>query len=90
MPTDETNVAERSRVVFDCMNAFARSGGCIPVNATQTVLRIGGYGVPNPEEVDALIAELTLADEQPDAIGALALEPPGRFIAGSPAIFSQI
>lgn len=90
VPSDESNVAERSRVVFDWINAYALSGGYIPVNATQTVLRIGGYGVPNPEEVDALIAELTLADEQPDAIGVLALEPPGPFIAGSLASFSQI
>ncbi|MFM1896037.1 MAG: hypothetical protein RLZZ385_1111, partial [Pseudomonadota bacterium] len=89
-PSDNSSVAERSRLVFDWINAYALSGGYIPVNATQTVLRIGGYGLPSPEEVDDLIAELALVDEEPQAIGPLALEPPGPFIAGSLATFTQI
>ena len=60
-----TNVAARSRLVYDWINAYALAGNYVPVNATQTVLRIGGYGQPQPQEVDELIAELTLGDEQP-------------------------
>jgi hypothetical protein len=89
-PSTENNVAARSRLVYDWINAYALAGKYVPVNATQTVLRIGGYGQPEPKEVDELIAELTLGDEQPGAIGPLDLQPPGPFIAGSLATFSQI
>lgn len=88
-PSSEATVAARSRVVFDWINAYALNGGYIPVNATQTVARIGGYGIPSPAEVDALIAELTLMDETPDAIGELKAVTPASIIAGSFSSFSQ-
>lgn len=88
-PSDDSNVTARSRVVFDWINAYALHGGYVPVNATQTVARIGGYGIPTPAEVDDLIAELTLQDEHPEAIGTLVATPRGDIIAGSHSSFTQ-
>ncbi len=88
-PSDQSTVVERGRIVFDWINAHALNGGYVPVNATQTVARIGGYGLPTPRQVDNLIAELTLIDEQPQAIGELVAEPVGPIIAGARATFTQ-
>ena len=87
--TDETNAVARGIIVLDWINAYALSGGYVPVNATQSVSRIAGYGLPSPQEVDELIAELTLHDEQPGALGTLEVNPAGPFIAGSNATFAQ-
>ena len=87
--TTEATAVERSRIVFDWINAYSLEGGYIPVNATQTVARIGGYGIPTPAEVDELIAELTLMDETPEAIGSLVANIQGDIIAGSRATFTQ-
>ena len=88
-PTTRENSGERGRVLYDWINAWALSGGYVPVNATQAVSRIGGYGVPAPADVDELVAELRLHDEQPDALGTLVVAPGGPFIAGQPATFTQ-
>ena len=70
-------------------NTHALNGGYVPVNATQTVARIGGYGRPPPRQVDNLIAELILIDEQPQAIDDLVAETVGAIIAGAHGTFTQ-
>ncbi|MEX2132308.1 MAG: DUF3604 domain-containing protein [Pseudohongiellaceae bacterium] len=88
-PTDATTAVERGTIVLDWINAYALNGGYVPVNATQAVSRVSGYGLPSPQEVDELIAELVLHDEQPGALGRLEVNPAGPYVAGSNATFTQ-
>ncbi len=74
LPTDQHNMTERSRVLWQWANAWALAGGGLPVNLTQTVAAIAAY--PDlarqlPAVIDAYIYELTLHDEEPEALGTL-------------------
>jgi len=77
-PTTAENVAERLPVVWDWGNAYALTGGPLPVLLPRSVGRLGtsltAGEVPPARyvrEIDQYIRELRLKDEQPDALGAL-------------------
>ena len=77
LPTDQRNMAERARILWQWANAWALNEGVLPVNLTQSVAAIAAY--PDltqrmPAQIDAYIYELTLLDERPDALGTLAAE----------------
>jgi len=88
-PTDASNAVERARTVFHWINAHAMRGGYVPVNATAVISRINAYGVPSGEVLDAYIAELTLHDERPGAVGELELSQAEPFVVREYATFSQ-
>lgn len=74
LPTDEHNMAERARMLWQWANAWALSGGELPVNLTQTVAAVSAY--PDlagrlPPVIDGYIQELKLLDEEPTALGTL-------------------
>lgn len=70
-PTDQSTAAERSNIVFDWINAYALDGRTVPVEATSVVAQINAYGLPRGDALDAFIAELSLNDENPKAVGTL-------------------
>ena len=89
-PTTPENYPQRSAVLWRWANAFALNGGYVPVNLT-TVTRIKPPNKPTPAVLLALddyIAEMTLVDEQPDALGALTATL-GPFEARSRATLQQ-
>ena len=74
LPTDALSMAERARVLWQWANAWALNGGELPVNLTQTVAAVNAY--PElagrlPRLIDEYLFEMTLLDEQPDALGSL-------------------
>ncbi len=74
LPTDAQNMAERSRLLWQWGNAWALAGGELPVNLTQTVAAVKAYPElirQMPAAIDAYIYELTLLDEEPQALGTL-------------------
>jgi hypothetical protein len=80
-PTTAENLEERIWVFWDWINAYALTGGALPVYAPTAVGRLGTAitdGAEPPSDylptVDAYIKELALKDEQPDAIGTLHFE----------------
>ena len=93
-PTNSQNIANRTQVVWEWINAYSLTGGPMPVNATQTVSNIvrsvtdrkrGGPPPPRNRErqLDDIIYEFRLKDEQPGALGRLTLKPVGPFHASS-------
>ena len=93
-PTNSENIANRTQVVWEWINAYSLTGGPMPVNATQTVSNIvrsvtdqkrGGPPPPRNRErqLDDIIYEFRLKDEQPGALGRLTLKPAGPFHASS-------
>ncbi|MEM8766883.1 MAG: DUF3604 domain-containing protein [Pseudomonadota bacterium] len=78
LPTDTLNMGERSRILWQWANAWALDGGELPVNLTQAVGAVAAYpelARDLPRILDDFIFELTLLDEQPDAIGSLVADP---------------
>ncbi|TNF88089.1 MAG: hypothetical protein EP301_05535, partial [Gammaproteobacteria bacterium] len=78
LPTDERNVAERARMLWQWANAWALNGGELPVNLTQAVGAVSAYAdlAPQlPAIIDAYIFEMTLLDEEPQALGTLEADP---------------
>lgn len=71
--TNQTNRQERAKVLWDWANAYALDGGVLPVNLTQGVASIFAYPdrPGRPGLLDDYIVELSLADEDPTAIGRL-------------------
>ena len=72
-PTNVDNYADRSAVLWRWANAFALNGGYVPVNLTAAT-RIKSPAKPTGSTlrmIDDYIAELSLLDEQPDALGPL-------------------
>jgi len=80
--TTADNVVERLPIVWGWANAYALSGGSVPVHVP---LVVGVLGRPYAEgdrpaiwhwclgEIDKYIEELTLKEQQPDAVGAIEL-----------------
>jgi hypothetical protein len=87
-PTSERNIESRASLVYEWVNAYALSGGYVPVEATSLLARILAYEVPATRELDLLIAELTTLDERPEVIGTLTSEA-GPFEVDKPATFTQ-
>ncbi|XOV84009.1 MAG: DUF3604 domain-containing protein [bacterium] len=72
-PTNAGNAAQRTQVMWAWVNAYARNGGYVPVNLT-TILRPASPEALPPRMAatfDEYVFEMSLFDEQPDAIGAL-------------------
>ncbi|NIP14730.1 MAG: DUF3604 domain-containing protein [Pseudomonadales bacterium] len=85
LPTNTTNVSERSRLLWDWANAFSLDGGVLPVNLTQAVSFVFAY--PDLMEdrhdiIDGFIQEMTLLDQEPEALGTVAIDS-GPFEAAS-------
>lgn len=83
--TPETADA-RALVLFDWMNAYAMTGRFLPVNMASSITQIA---LPSPAtraqcaQVDSFIRELTLYEEEPDALGSVAADNAGPFEAGT-------
>jgi hypothetical protein len=74
LPTDAFNQEERARILWQWANAFALNGGDLPVNITQAVAGIFAYpdlARRQTNLLDDFIFEMTLLDEQPQAMGSL-------------------
>ncbi len=96
--TSEETVSERAQILWDWGNAYALSGGVLPVNLTTAKTSVarasraeqtnGGtgptaYGGSLLRSVDNYLYELQIKDERPDAIGELEIAPSGPLAAGS-------
>ena len=90
-PTTLANHSHRSAVLWRWANAFAVSGGYVPVNLTAAA-RIKLPDIPTPavlRAIDDYIAEMTLLDKQPNALGKLSATL-GPFVARSNATLQQM
>ena len=88
-PTNATTAPVRARLTWEWINAFARNGSYVPVNATQVVARVLANQVPaGHKALDATIAELAFFDDSPDALGTLSATE-GPFEAGQFATIAQ-
>ena len=90
--TNATNQTERARVLWDWMNAFALDGGDLPVNLTAILARALVYPerlLGRESTLDGYVEELSLHDEQPDAIGKLQADL-GPFAAMSYVTLKQV
>ena len=74
-PTDLVNIKPRLRTLWDWLNAYALSGGYVPVNATQSISQMSAYSLSAATNrfntIDAMIREFKLRDENPHAFGTL-------------------
>ena len=74
-PTDLVNIKPRLATLWDWLNAYALSGGYVPVNATQSISQMSAYPLTATNnrfaEFDRMIREFTLRDENPRAFGTL-------------------
>ena len=94
--TSPENFSTRTDVLWDWANAYALTGGPIPVNLPQAVSRAriaqtDGVAA-SPEllrQIDQYIRELQIKDERPDALGSLRFDSDEPLVAGSWATFSQ-
>jgi hypothetical protein len=78
LPTGPINIEERARVLGQWANAYALDGGQLPVNLTAAISSVFVYpdlAANQLSAIDAFIFEMTLLDEQPDAIGPLVADP---------------
>ena len=87
-PTTERTASERAIVTYDWVNAYALAGGYVPVEATSLLARILSQEASAGPQLDLLVAELTIHDENPDAIGTLRADG-GPFEVAQPATFTQ-
>ncbi len=89
--TDSINQQGRSRLLWQWANAYALNGGDLPVNLTQAVAAVFAYPDLLRDRsyvIDEFIFEMTLLDEQPNAIGELTADP-GPFEARRYATIRQ-
>lgn len=72
-PTDSQNASARAQVMWDWANAFARNGGYVPVNLTTILRPASTDAMPTrmARAFDEYVFEMSLFDEQPEAIGKL-------------------
>ena len=49
-PTDRMNVETRLGTLWDWINAYALSGGYVPVNATQLISQLSSYPLPSTND----------------------------------------
>ena len=88
-PSNRANAGARARTLWAWVNAYARSGRYVPVNATLAAAGVLAYpNQPRLATLDPTIRELALLDEQPDAVGALVADV-GPFEARSYATIRQ-
>ena len=88
-PTNQTNSNARARVAWEWVNAWSRSGGYVPVDATRIIS--GALNTPaNPvlRAFDATVKELAFFDDNPNALGQLEATT-GPFTAGEFATITQ-
>lgn len=73
LPTNDLNLAERARILWEWANAWAMGGHGLPVNLTQVVGAVAAYeDTPRlATALDDFIFEMTLLDETPAALGTL-------------------
>src|SRR5271155_2000931 len=103
-PTTAQNVADRGQILWQWINAYALTGGPVPVNATQDlrfiwILRDAREQNSPPSEpvnmrnllrnVDELIYEFRIKDETPKAIPTIRASQTGPFPASSFQTFDQ-
>ena len=89
-PTTLANFPQRSNILWRWANAFAVSGGYVPVNLT-AIARTKLPDVPTPSTlraIDDYVAEMTLLDSQPGALGELSATL-GPFVARSNSTLQQ-
>ncbi len=87
-PSSTENGWERGNLVWEWANAYAVSGGTLPVELPAIMARImsrrgKGIGKGNLDSMDSFIRELQLRDEQPLAIGKLTSTADKPFLPGS-------
>ncbi|RPG26323.1 MAG: DUF3604 domain-containing protein [Gammaproteobacteria bacterium TMED50] len=72
-PTNQDNYSSRAQIAWDWLNAYARDGRYVPVNATTSVRpKLADPARPaQTAALDFYIRELTLGDEDPGALGEL-------------------
>lgn len=99
---DVETLAARLDTLWQWANAYALTGGPFPdafpqltANANRALRRLpqGGAQIPVadiPEFIRRYTREFQIKDEQPDALGALTLTPPGPFRAGEHVTLTQI
>ena len=89
-PSNRANAQARAQTLWAWINAYARAGRYVPVNATAVASGVLAY--PNfanrVAALDPAIRELAILDEQPDAVGALVADA-GPFEARSYATIRQ-
>lgn len=84
-PTSDATAADRARLLWRWLNAHALSGRYVPVNATSDITRVMNAAEeremtrPQLRSLDDLIRELSVIDEQPDALGAISISSRGPF-----------
>ena len=90
-PSSRANAGPRARTVWEWINAYALTGRYVPVNATQTASGVLAYpaNAGRVARLDAVVREMTLLDEQPDAIGTLVADT-GPFTVRTHATIRQI
>ena len=95
-PTSRANLAVRSALMYDWINAYSMTGAPTPVNATLW-LRVNAAALQGTDEeledyldrgviadfFDPTIREYILKDEQPEAVGRVTINNEGPFAAGS-------
>jgi hypothetical protein len=85
-PSTPETVDERAEILFDWMNAYALTGRFVPVNLSTAVTAVAFPGLATRaqcNQIDSFIAELRLNEEQPDQLGAVAVDNLGPFPVGS-------
>ncbi len=88
--TTPATYGARAEVLWRWVNAFSLTGGYVPVNLT-AALRVNSpepVGPAAAAALDAYIRELTLAEDNPGALGTLSADP-GPFEARSYATLQQ-
>ena len=75
-PSNGANATARAKTLWRWVNAYSLTGRYLPVNATQAVSGVLAYpgNAGRIARLDPTIRELALLDEQPDAIGSLAVD----------------
>lgn len=103
-PTNAQNVAARGLILYQWVNAYALTGGPVPVNSTQELrpafilndAREQGVAPSEPvnvralvANVDALIKEFRIKDENPKAIPTVTADKTGPYPASSYQTFDE-
>ena len=99
-PTTAANLEGRLNTLWAWVNAYSLTGGAVPVNATLQIasayrsleaMRLSGTPPTRGvfRSVDGLIHEFRIKDEQPNALGRVALEVDGPVHADSWATIKQ-
>jgi hypothetical protein len=95
-PTNFSNVRERAATLYEWANVFSTTKGSIPDELTlATSLGMNASQAANEarlvyNQIDSYVQELSLREEDPNAIGNLMAIPTGPFPADGYASFQQI